>query len=209
MKNHLRLFGCIGTCALVLLVFSCKNPAPPEEVSADDDPLGAIETMIDETKAIARKEAREVDDETLKILKSLRDIKFEEGTAGEKLYQAIAEGKDLSLEVFLFKTLNFQTDKADVLPGMQAELKQLVSIMQAFPKFKFEIGAHTQGVGDPILNLTLSQDRASAIVEALNKMGIAKPRMKATGYGDEFPVADMTMMEGRMANERVELTFLE
>lgn len=205
MKLYHRLF-----CLLFLAVlgFACKNEPPQKEISAEEDPLGAIEAMVDETKALARKEAAEVDEETLNNLKSLKSIHFEEGTVGEKLYSAIDEGKDLQMEVFLFKTLSFQVDKAEVLPEMKTELQQVASILKVFPKFKIEIGAHTQGVGDLILNLALSQDRAEAVVAALSKMGIAKSRMTATGYGDEYPVADPGMMEGRMANERVELTFV-
>ncbi|MDX2070254.1 MAG: OmpA family protein [Haliscomenobacter sp.] len=210
MKPHYRLFS-ISLCVFALLFISvaCKNQVEKEPVSAEEDPMGAIEDMLDETKALAKEEAAQVDEETLKRLESLRQEHFAEGTVGEKLYQAIDAGKDLSIEVFLFKTLNFQVDKADVLPAMQVELQQLAKILKAFPRFKIEIGAHTEGAGDPILNLTLSQDRASAVVDFLSKMGIAKSRMKATGYGDEFPVADVEMMEGRMANERVELTFLK
>ena len=210
MKLHYPLFF-VNLCVFGLLFISvaCKNQVEKEPVSAEEDPIGAIEDMVDETKALAKEEAAQVDEETLKTLESLRQEHFAEGTAGEKLYQAIDAGKDLSIEVFLFKTLNFKVDKANVLPAMQAELQQLAKILKAFPNFKIEIGAHTEGVGDPILNLTLSQDRASAVVDALSKMGIAKSRMKATGYGDEYPVADVEMMEGRMANERVELTFLK
>lgn len=210
MKFYRRLFY-QGLCLLFLsgVGLACKNETPQKEISAEEDPLGAIEAMVDETKALAKKESATVDEETLKNLKSLKDIHFEEGSVGEKLYAAINDGKDLNLEVFLFKTLNFQVDKAEVLPEMKTELQQVASILKAFPKLNIEIGGHTQGVGDLILNLTLSQDRADAVVEALSKMGIAKSRMTATGYGDEFPVADPNMMEGRMANERVELTFVK
>lgn len=210
MKFYRRLFY-QGLCLLFLsgVGLACKNEPPKKEISAEEDPLGAIEAMVDETKALAKKESATVDEETLKNLKSLKDIHFEEGSVGEKLYAAINDGKDLNLEVFLFKTLNFQVDKAEVLPEMKTELQQVASILKAFPKLNIEIGGHTQGVGDLILNLTLSQDRADAVVEALSKMGIAKSRMTATGYGDEFPVADPNMMEGRMANERVELTFVK
>ena len=210
MKPHHRLFFTrLCFFALLFISIACKNQVEKEPVSAEEDPIGAIEHMLDETKALAKEEAAEVDEETLKTLESLRQEHFAEGTAGQKLYQAIDAGKDLSIEVFLFKTLNFQVDKAEVLPSMQSELQQVAKILKVFPKFNIEIGAHTEGVGDLILNLALSQDRASAVVDALSKMGIAKSRMKAIGYGDEYPVADVEMMEGRMANERVELTFLK
>lgn len=194
---------------ILLLMVSCQNPTAKENAKVEEDPLTAIEAMVNETKAIAEAEEDRVDEKTIKTLDSLEFMKFDPGSAPERLYLAIRAGKKLRMEVFLFKTLNFEKDKAEVLPTMQMELSQLAKIMKAFPAFKFEIAAHTQGIGDPILNLTLSQDRATEILEALAKLGIAPARMRATGYGDELPVADSAMPEGRLANERVELTFLK
>lgn len=194
---------------ILLLMMSCQNPTAKENAKVEEDPLTAIEAMVNETKAIAEAEEDRVDEKTIKTLDSLEFMKFDPGSAPERLYLAIRAGKKLQMEVFLFKTLNFEKDKAEVLPAMQMELGQLAKIMKAFPAFKFEIAAHTQGVGDPILNLTLSQDRATEILKALAKLGIAPARMRATGYGDDLPIADSAMPEGRLANERVELTFLK
>lgn len=201
-------FSVILGCILLLMV-SCQNPTAKENAKVEEDPLTAIEAMVNETKAIAEAEEDRVDEKTIKTLDSLEFMKFDPGSAPERLYLAIRAGKKLQMEVFLFKTLNFEKDKAEVLPAMQMELSQLAKIMKAFPAFKFEIAAHTQGIGDPILNLTLSQDRATEILEALAKLGIAPARMRATGYGDDLPIADSAMPEGRLANERVELTFLK
>lgn len=206
MKLYPHLFYLIS---LAVLGFTCKNETPKQEISAEENPLEAIEAMVDETKALAKEEAAKVDQETFKKLRSLSDIHFEEGTVGEKLYAAIEQGKDLMQEVFLFKTLSFHVDKAEVLPEMNVELQQLALILKKFSIYKIEIGAHTQGLGDFDFNLALSRDRAKAVLEALHRMGINKSRMTARGYGDEFPIADPEMMEGRMANERVELTFVE
>jgi outer membrane protein OmpA-like peptidoglycan-associated protein len=214
-KRQFKLFlpQCIQVSVtlggILLLMVSCQNPTAKENAKVEEDPLTAIEAMVNETKAIAEAEEDRVDEKTIKTLDSLEFMKFDPGSAPERLYLAIRAGKKLRQEVFLFKTLNFEKDKADAMPAMQTELSQLAKIMKAFPAFKFEIAAHTQGIGDPILNLTLSQDRATAILEALAKLGIAPARMRATGYGDELPIADSAMPEGRLANERVELTFLK
>ena len=210
VKKYSRLWAVLNCLLLVMVLsISCKNQTPKEPVSPEEDPLSAIEAMVNETKALAKEEAARVDEKTQKALESLRSVKFDPETVGEKLYQAILAGKDLKMEVFLFKTLNFVPAQADVLPAMKSELTQLAQLMAAFPAFKFQIAAHTAGVGDPILNLTLSHHRATSIVEALEKMGVAKSRMKALGYGDELPIADHTMPEGREANQRVELTFVK
>jgi outer membrane protein OmpA-like peptidoglycan-associated protein len=141
---------------ILLVLTACQNPTAKENAKVEEDPLTAIEAMVNETKAIAEAEGDRVDEKTIKTLDSLEFMKFDPGSAPERLYLAIRAGKKLRMEVFLFKTLNFEKDKAEVLPAMQMELSQLAKIMKAFPAFRFEIAAHTQGIGDPILNLTLS-----------------------------------------------------
>lgn len=207
LPQYIQLSVIFG--GILLMMVSCQNPTAKENAKVEEDPLTAIEAMVNETKAIAEAEEDRVDEKTIKTLDSLEFMKFDPGSAPERLYLAIRAGKKLRQEVFLFKTFNFEKDKAEVLPAMQSELGQLAKILKAFPAFKIEIAAHTQGIGDPILNLTLSQDRATAILEALAKLGIAPARMRATGYGDELPIADNAMPEGRLANERVELSFLK
>ena len=57
MKPHHQQFF-ISLCVFGLLFISvaCKNEVAKEPVSADEDPIGAIEDMVDETKALAKKE---------------------------------------------------------------------------------------------------------------------------------------------------------
>jgi outer membrane protein OmpA-like peptidoglycan-associated protein len=196
-----------GALLLLSLSWACQNQKQAKDIDADEDPLGAIEAMVNETNALSESEATQVDKKTLQALESLRDISFAPGTAGEKLYQAIRAGKDLKLEVFIFSTLEFEAGKAEVLPAMELELKQVAQILRAFPHLKLEISAHTEGVGDHLFNLSLSHDRATAVVATLSKMGLAPSQMKALGYGDEYPVADSRQPEGRVANQRVELSF--
>ncbi|WP_371029623.1 OmpA family protein [Pseudoclavibacter sp. JSM 162008] len=73
------------------------------------------------------------------------------------------------------------------------------------------IGGHTDGVGDPASNLTLSQQRADAVAAVIRA---ERPDLQitATGYGDTQPVAENTTggednPEGRAQNRRVEITY--
>jgi chemotaxis protein MotB len=54
-------------------------------------------------------------------------------------------------------------------------------------------------------NWELSAARASAIVRALEREGVAPAQLSATGYGEHRPVADNATEEGRAKNRRVVL----
>jgi len=66
-----------------------------------------------------------------------------------------------------------------------------------------EVQAHTDNVGDPDVNLLLSQQRAEAVVDYLIDRGVAAELLRARGYGAELPIADNGTEQGRAANQRV------
>lgn len=70
----------------------------------------------------------------------------------------------------------------------------------------FEIGGHTDSVGNSASNQQLSQERAKAVVDYLaERSGSEQRRFKAVGYGESQPIADNSTVEGREVNRRVEL----
>jgi len=73
------------------------------------------------------------------------------------------------------------------------------------PTLKIEISGHTDNVGKPADNLTLSNNRAKSVVGYLASKGIASQRLVAKGYGETKPVADNTTEEGKARNRRTEL----
>ncbi len=65
---------------------------------------------------------------------------------------------------------------------------------------------HTANVGNLASNMTLSKQRAEAVVNALvNDHRIAAARLIANGVGPLAPVASNAAEEGRAKNRRVEL----
>lgn len=68
-----------------------------------------------------------------------------------------------------------------------------------------EIHGHTDNVGRPAKNKTLSFQRAQSVVNYLATKGVPKKRMKAFGHGDEEPVADNSTKEGKEMNRRIEM----
>lgn len=98
----------------------------------------------------------------------------------------------------------FDTGKSTLRPESNAELDRLVKLMNDVPGLKIELSGHTDNTGSAQGNMTLSQDRANAVMGYLASKGIAKSRMTAKGYGSNRPVATNDTSEGRQLNRRTE-----
>ena len=105
-------------------------------------------------------------------------------------------------------TLNgvyFDTGSAALLTQSEDEIGKVAAMMTANPDWTFTIEGHTDAIGTDSDNLTLSQDRAGAVLAALGDSGIDLSRLNATGFGETRPIASNDTIEGRARNRRVEL----
>jgi len=105
----------------------------------------------------------------------------------------------------VLKNLFFDTNKSELKPESQTELDKLVQLLSENPGLTIEISGHTDNVGKPADNLTLSNNRAKAVVDYLAGKNIPASRLLAKGYGETKPVADNKTEEGRAMNRRTEM----
>jgi cytochrome c oxidase subunit II len=112
---------------------------------------------------------------------------------------------DVSARTINLKNLKFETGSATLSADSEPELNNIIEAMKAHPTMKVEVAGHTDNVGDVAKNLTLSQQRAQAVVAYLTGKGIAADRMTGAGYGDSKPVADNKSEAGKAQNRRTEL----
>jgi OOP family OmpA-OmpF porin len=122
----------------------------------------------------------------------------QEVTAGEMLNALNRDG-------FIALYINFDTGKADIKPESEATVAQIVSLLQENADLKVSIEGHTDNVGTPASNKTLSEARAKSVMAAVVKGGIDASRLSAVGWGQEKPVADNRTEDGRAKNRRVEI----
>jgi OOP family OmpA-OmpF porin len=101
--------------------------------------------------------------------------------------------------------INFDTGKATVKPESQPIINQIVQMLKANPGLMISVEGHTDNVGNPKSNQTLSDERAKAVVAAIVAGSIDAKRLSAVGYGQDKPIADNSTEEGRAKNRRVEL----
>lgn len=104
----------------------------------------------------------------------------------------------------VLRNIFFDTDKFDLKQESRIELDYLVELLQKTPRMQIEISGHTDNQGAKQHNLTLSQNRARAVVNYLVSKGIAANRLTAKGYGDTMPIAENNTENGRAQNRRTE-----
>lgn len=107
-------------------------------------------------------------------------------------------------------TVNFATSSAEITRDSGITLDKLLAVAQrCSSKLNFEVGGHTDSVGDRGLNIELSDARAQSVADYLATAGVAPERMDVVGYGPDVPVADNGTAEGRAQNRRIEFKITE
>lgn len=81
-------------------------------------------------------------------------------------------------------------------------------LRQAGLKRKLLLVGHTDDTGSSALNASLSEQRARAVAEYLERRGIPRDQMYYQGAGEVYPAADNRAESGRLQNRRVEIVEL-
>ena len=119
------------------------------------------------------------------------------------------EMRDNEIYVALPADTLFAFDKAEVLPGAEANLSTLAELIGK-TEGPVRLVGHTDGKGDDAYNQALSERRAAAVQAWLQAHGVADGRLQAQGRGASEPVAPNQRPdgrdnpEGRAKNRRVE-----
>ncbi len=103
------------------------------------------------------------------------------------------------------KTINFEYGKSSYKAEAEKTLKAIVAIIIEYPKAKFVIEGHTDGIGSEGFNQTLSEERAESILTFLMSNGVDASRLTAKGYGESSPIASNSTEAGRAMNRRVDV----
>lgn len=129
--------------------------------------------------------------------RSLRNLQVEQ--AGN---EATSAAKFVSL------TIGFQFNSAEISPESGETLNSLAKALKSeqLAELEFMVEGHTDGKGTPEYNLKLSQQRAAAVKNYLEKLGIASKRLRSQGKGD----TELANAQDRFAaeNRRVKIITL-
>jgi outer membrane protein OmpA-like peptidoglycan-associated protein len=100
----------------------------------------------------------------------------------------------------------FAFARAELEPPSAPTIADVASLLDRHPDWALSVEGHTDSIGDPRSNQTLSVRRAEAVRTALvERHGVAANRLQAAGFGAMRPREPNTTLEGRARNRRVEL----
>ncbi len=104
--------------------------------------------------------------------------------------------------------VEFDTAKADIKKKYHVEIGRVADFLNKYTTVTGNIEGHTDNVGSTEMNKKLSQRRADSVLKYLvEKYGVDKNRLTATGYGAERPIADNANAAGRQKNRRTVAKF--
>ena len=116
---------------------------------------------------------------------------------------------DLTKGWYNFDRVFFDLGKATLTGESLAQLRNIATVLQAYPKARIKLGGYTDSTGTYKANYQLSEARARAAWTSLVEMGISPDRIDARGYGPRYAIAPNTSEEGRAQNRRLSLKVLE
>ncbi len=105
----------------------------------------------------------------------------------------------------VLKNIFFDVNKFELKPESEAELDEVVRLMNDNPTLKIQINGHTDSVGKAADNMILSENRAKAVVNYLVSKNINPTRLSSKGFGPTQPIAPNKTEEGRALNRRTEM----
>ena len=107
---------------------------------------------------------------------------------------------------FTMDRLYFETGKTTLKTASQEQLKNIAAILKAYPAIELKLGGYTDNRGDSVANVKLSADRAAIAKDELVKLGVASARLRAEGYGAQFPVCEANdTKECKAQNRRIDV----
>lgn len=102
----------------------------------------------------------------------------------------------------------FEPSSAEISGSAEATIDAIADIAKLCERTQMEIAGHTDSQGRETMNLDLSQQRADAVLIALQQRRVRTRNLTAKGYGETVPIADNKTEAGREANRRIEFTLL-
>ena len=105
----------------------------------------------------------------------------------------------------ILRNVFFESGSADLSPQSEPELREVSDWLAGNPGVRLEIGGHTDDVGSAEDNLSLSADRAEAVLAFLAAQGANRDQLTAVGFGQTRPAVEGQTEAARRQNRRTTL----
>ncbi|WP_417590153.1 OmpA family protein [Owenweeksia hongkongensis] len=98
--------------------------------------------------------------------------------------------------------INFESNSYDLDIAAESVIDEFILFLKDNPELKADIQGHTDNVGNPSANQTLSHNRSKTVYDYVLNHGIDASRVSFHGYGETRPIAPNNTEEGRAKNRR-------
>jgi OOP family OmpA-OmpF porin len=168
---------------------ACSDQAGPEANKGCPWPDGDNDGVLDKDDdcptvigTVANKGCPETPQLTIEIMKDLNDLS---------------------------KTILFDIGESTVHSDSYEVLQNIQDIMSTYTDASFVITGFTDTTGSDVKNQKLSEERASAVKDYLESIGLTAGRLSTVGSSDRNPIASNNTRAGRKQNRRVEISSKE
>jgi OOP family OmpA-OmpF porin len=104
--------------------------------------------------------------------------------------------------------ITFEPGSAIIDPSAKDTLDKIAAVLKNCTDYPMEVGGHTDAQGREEMNLALSDQRAKAVIVALQSRRILTSNLTAKGYGETVPLEPNNTEAGREKNRRIEFRLL-
>ncbi len=126
-----------------------------------------------------------------------------QSSLGSKLVDLGFEKTEEGYVLNLPGPLLFETGSDVLSENAKVVIAKLANDLHALEIKKLRLFGHTDNVGTPEFNRSLSSRRAESVANAVSQHGFAPENLERRGFGFERPLASNETPEGRAKNRRV------
>lgn len=112
------------------------------------------------------------------------------------------QGDDILMQM---PDVTFDTGRATIKADYRSVLDDMALILNEYGDTSIRVIGHADSTGTAAVNQRLSEARARAVAEYLQRKDVDAARLSTSGEGATRPVASNDTVEGRAQNRRVEI----
>lgn len=187
-----------------------KNLAEPAavEMVRKNMQIAGLKTNLNDANSETQELNQEIDSQGREIAQARKAISVQQAleTARKEFSSSEADvfqqGDKL---VVRLKSMQFTSGRSELPESSLALLAKVKDVAQSLNPSLVVVEGHTDSVGSPAQNQSLSQARAASVATYFGQNGLAEEKIDAVGYGFKKPIASNKSSDGRAQNRRVDI----
>lgn len=170
--------------------------------------IAGLKTNLNTANSEADEMNQEIDSQGRKLAQAQKSISVQQAIeAARKEFssseaEVFQQGDKL---VVRLKSMQFTSGRSELPESSLALLAKVKDVAQSLNPSQVLVEGHTDSLGSPAQNLSLSQARAKSVATYFGQNGLAEEKIDSVGFGFKKPIASNKSSEGRAQNRRVDI----